>query len=182
MNKKVLVPIADGSEEIETACIVDTLRRADAEVTVASVSTEITVTMSRNMKFQADKFITECNEEYDLIVLPGGMPGAENLKNSQKLTELLQKQKNSGKLYAAICASPAIVLQHHNLLEGKKATCYPAFMDKLTNPSNEPVLVDGNCITSQGPGTAISFALELVNLLFGRQKAQKRAEAMLVEF
>jgi len=180
MSKKVLVVIADGSEELEAVTIIDVLVRAGADVVVASVS-EKQITASRGVKIVADTLIGDCqNQQYDLIALPGGMPGAEYLRDCDELIELLKKQKEAGRLYAAICASPAVVLGCHGLLEGKKATGYPS--EKLDLPSrvDEKVVVDGNCITSQGPGTAIEFALKLVELLFGRDKSQEVAEAMLV--
>jgi 4-methyl-5(b-hydroxyethyl)-thiazole monophosphate biosynthesis len=183
MSKKVLVPIADGTEEIEAACIVDTLRRAGAEVTVASVDNP-QVTASRGMKLVADVRISDCaNQTYDCIVLPGGMPGAEHLRDSAPLIEKLKQQKQAGRLYGAICASPAVVLQAHGLLPNTRATCYPAMRGKLdpAYASDEPVVVDGRCVTSQGPGTAIAFALKLVDLLFGARKAGEVADAMLVQ-
>ena len=182
MGKKVLVPIADGCEEIETACIVDVLRRAGASVTVASVGT-LQVTAARGMKLVADKFMSECvKNTYDLIVLPGGMPGAENLRDSKELVEMLKWQQQNGKLYAAICASPAVVLQHHGLLKGRKATAYPSFAGLLENSEeiDSRVVVDGNCITSRSPGTAIEFSLTLVKILYGEQTATEVANAMLV--
>ena len=183
MTKYVLVPIADGCEEIETACIVDVLRRAGASVTVASVGT-LQVTASRGMKFVADTFMSECvKNTYDLIVLPGGMPGAENLRDSKELVEMLKRQQQNGKLYAAICASPAVVFQHHGLLAERKATAYPSFAGLLENSEaiDSRVVVDGNCITSRAPGTAIEFSLTLVKILYGEQKATEVANAMLVD-
>jgi len=183
MVKKVLVPIADGTEEIEAVCIIDTLRRAGLDVTVASVG-KLQVTASRGVKLVADALIADCvNQSYDCIALPGGMPGAEHLRDSAELVAMLKKQKAAGKLYAAICASPAVALLPHGLLDGvKAATCYPGFRSKL-NPaqaSDERVVVDGNCVTSQGPGTAIEFALKLIELLLGPQKAKDVAGPMLV--
>lgn len=184
MSKKVLVPIADGSEEIETACIVDVLRRAEADVTVASVN-KLQVTASRGMKLVADQLISECVQNtYDLIVLPGGMPGAENLRDSKELAEMLKRQQNDGRLYAAICASPAVVLHHHGLLARRKATAYPGFAEKFENTEaiDSRVVVDGNCITSRAPGTAMEFALKLVEILYGEQKAKDIARSMLVDW
>src|SRR3989339_1309811 len=181
MNKKVLVPIADGSEEIEAACIIDTLRRADADVTIASVHTYKQITASRGLKIIADCLIDECKDTiYDLIALPGGMPGAENLSSCQLLIAMLKQQKVSNRFYAAICASPAVVLAPHGLLDDVRATCYPSMFDKLNSPSKEKVVVDQNCITSQGPATAIAFALKLVELLYDKQAADKIGKAMLV--
>lgn len=182
MPKKVLVPIADGIEEIETTVIVDVLRRADAEVIVASVG-ELQVTASRGVKLVADALIDNCwDHVFDLIVLPGGMPGAENLRDSKTLQQMLVEQEKAGRLFGAICASPAVVLAHHGLLKDRQATCYPAFAEKLPHPSPDPssVVIDNNCITSRGPGTALAFALELVKQLFGEPTAQQIATAMLV--
>ena len=182
MSKKVLVPIANGTEEIEAACIIDTLRRAGAEVTVASVD-DLQVTASRGMKLVADARISDCmSQTYDCIALPGGMPGAEHLRDSAPLIEKLKQQKLAGRLYGAICASPAVVLQAHGLLAKVKATCFPSMRGKLdpAYASDEPVVVDGQCVTSQGPGTAIAFAIKLVELLFGAPKAREVADAMLV--
>jgi protein deglycase len=181
MAQKVLVPIADGSEEIEAVCLIDTLRRAGAEVTVASVD-KLQVTASRGVRLVADTMIADCvGQTYDCIVLPGGMPGAEHLRDSADLIELLRKQKRTGRLYAALCASPAVVLQHHKLIEKVRATCFPRMRNQLdpAYASDERVVVDGNCVTSQGPATAIEFALKLVELLFGPDKAKEIAKAML---
>ncbi len=182
MAKKVLVPIADGTEEIEAVCIIDTLRRAGAEVTVASVGI-LQVVASRHVQFVADALIADCvDETYDCIALPGGMPGAEHLRDCEPLIAKLKAQKAAGRLYAAICASPAVVLHHHGLLEGVKATCYPSLRDQLdpAYASNERVVADKNCVTSQGPATAIQFALKLVELLFSPDKAKEVAKAMLI--
>ena len=180
MNAKILVPIADGTEEMEAVTIIDVLRRAGAEVTVASVGA-LEVTASRGIKLVADVKIADCaGRPYDCIALPGGMPGAEHLRDSKPLADLLKTQKQQGKLYAAICASPVVVLLHHGLLP-KNATCHPAFADQLPNPqtAKQRVVIDGKCITSGGPGTALEFALELVRQLMGDAKAKQVAEPML---
>jgi 4-methyl-5(b-hydroxyethyl)-thiazole monophosphate biosynthesis len=182
MTKKVLVTIADGIEEIEAVCIIDVLRRADAFVTVASVNS-LQVTASHGVKIIADKLISDCiDNTYDLIVLPGGIPGAEHLRDSQELKMLLKKQQQEGRLYAAICASPAVVLQHHGLLGKRKATCHPYCADQIENKSaiKARVVVDDNCITSRGPGTALDFSLKLVELLYNEQKAVDVAQPMVV--
>ena len=179
MSKKVLVAIADGIEELEAVTIIDVLRRAKADVTVASVGNK-QVTASRGVNLVADAVITDCvGNTYDLITLPGGMPGAEHLRDSKELIDLLKAQAASGRLYAAICASPAVILKPHGLLKGKKATCYPSLLSELDNPEQEKVVVDANCITSQGPATALEFALKLVELLFDKQKSNEVAKAML---
>jgi 4-methyl-5(b-hydroxyethyl)-thiazole monophosphate biosynthesis len=182
MSKHVLVPIADGCEELEAVAIIDVLKRAGADVTVASVD-GLQITASRGVKLVADRLMKDCAaDEYDLIALPGGMPGAEHLRDSNELTDLLKRQRNDGKLYAAICAAPVVALQPHGLLEGKKATCHPGRKDNLNNAeaASQRVVVDGNLITSQGPGTAVEFALELVEQLFGSEKKQEVAGPMVV--
>ena len=181
MSKKALVPIANGTEEIEAVCIIDVLRRAGTSVTVASVE-ELQVTASRGVKLVADQLIDDCvDETYDLIALPGGMPGAEHLRDSKDLEEMLKRQRQEGRLYAAICASPVVVLQHHGLLKGCRATCHPDFVDQLENAdaAETRVVVDGPCITSRGPGTAIEFALKLVTVLYGERKAEEVGRRML---
>ncbi|MGE5344284.1 MAG: DJ-1 family glyoxalase III [Candidatus Omnitrophota bacterium] len=182
MAKKVLVPIADGSEEIEAVVIIDVLRRAGAHVVVASVD-QSTVRASRGVKLTADRLIGECqNETFDLIALPGGMPGAEHLRDSHELIHLLKQQQKDGHLYAAICASPSVVFQHHGLLENRRATCFPSRAHTLTNQDaiHSRVVVDGSCITSQGPGTSLEFALKLVELLFGSPKRDEVARALVM--
>jgi len=183
MAATVLVPIADGTEEMEAVTIIDVLRRAGADVTVASVD-GLQVKASRGVKLTADTTIADCaGREFDAIVLPGGMPGAEHLRDCKTLIDLLKKQKEKGKLYAAICASPAVVLRTHGLLP-KKATCYPSFAEQLHDPSmaKHRVVVDDKCVTSGGPGTVLEFALELVRQLFGQQKAKQVAEPMLAKY
>ena len=182
MNKTALVPIAEGSEELEAVTIIDVLRRAVAEVTVASVAS-LQVTASRKVKLVADCLIADCMDKtFDLVVLPGGLPGAENLRDCTPLIDMLKSQKQAGRFYAAICAAPAVALAPHGLLDGKQATCYPSCADTLPDrtQADRRVVVDGNCITSQGPGTALEFAIELARQLFDDTRAQQVAEAMLV--
>jgi protein deglycase len=181
-TKKILVPIADGTEELEAVAIIDILRRAGAEVVVASVC-GLQISASRGVKLTADLSIEECEREtFDLIALPGGIPGAEHLRDSKVLTRMLIKQREEGRFYAAICASPAVVFQHHGLLKGKKATCHPSRVNALEDKeaANLRVVVDGTCVTSQGPGTSIEFALKLVEVLFGVEKSREVALSMVV--
>jgi protein deglycase len=186
-SKQVLVPIADGSEEIETTCITDTLTRFGAQVTVASVKADgdLLCTMSRGIKVQADASIVEAaKRDWDMIVLPGGMPGAAHLRDSEPLIALLKKQKADGKLYGAICAAPAVALASHGLIEvGASSTCYPAPAHRamLENVSEDAVVVANNLTTSQGPGTAIQFALQLGEHLYGKEKRDEIAKQMLVD-
>ena len=181
MTRRALVPIAHGSEEIEAVCIIDTLRRAGTEVIVASVEDTLEITASRETKLVADVMIEACKDEtFDLIVLPGGMPGAEHLRDNKVLIELLKAQEAEGRLFGAVCASPAVVLQPHGLLEGRKATCFPSFASRLVNDEavEERVVVDDRCVTSRGPGSAIEFALALVALLYDDETAAEMGTRM----
>lgn len=173
--KSILIPIADGSEEIEAVSLINVLRRAAFDVTVASVS-QLAIKGARKINLTADRLLSECeNQAYDGIFLPGGMPGAANLEKSELLVSMLQKQAASGRYYGAICASPAVVLAAHGLLDGKKATCYPGYESKLPDASqaDQKVVVDGNCITAQSPGSAQEFALKIIAVLDSEQASQK---------
>lgn len=183
MTKKALVAVADGTEEIEAVCIIDTLRRAGIDVTVASVGKE-QITASRGVRILADTTISTCTAKtFDLIALPGGMPGAQNLADNAELVRMLIEQSKAGRWIAAICAAPAVVLQPNGLLKGIRATCYPSMQDQLDRQflSKEPVVVDKNIITGQGPAYAISFALRLVEALAGTQVRREVATAMLAQ-
>jgi 4-methyl-5(b-hydroxyethyl)-thiazole monophosphate biosynthesis len=158
---RLIVPLAEGFEEIEAIAVIDVLRRANIKVDVVGIEDEI-VAGRNGVKILCDKIITDVKpDDYDGIVLPGGNPGYKNLENSQQVINLIKAYNSRGKLIAAICASPTI-LEKIGVLEGKKATCYPTMKDKLKNYVDERVVVDKNVITSQGPGTAIEFALEIV--------------------
>ena len=181
--KRVLVPIADGSEEIETSCITDTLVRAGAEVTVASVEATTTCTMSRGLKIVADALVTDLgNDEFDLVALPGGMPGAERLRDSDALDAILRKQDARRAPLAAVCASPAVILKSKGILRSQ-ATCYPAppFVEALGDIADGDVVRDGHITTSRGPGTSLKFALDLVDQLYGPEKAEELRAQMLVD-
>ena len=182
-QKRVLVPIADGSEEIETSCITDTLVRAGAEVTVASVEATTTCTMSRGLKIVADALVTDLgNDEFDLVALPGGMPGAERLRDSDALDAILRKQDARQAPLAAVCASPAVILKSKGILRSQ-ATCYPAppFVEALGDIADGDVVRDGHITTSRGPGTSLKFALDLVDQLYGPEKAEELRAQMLVD-
>ncbi len=181
--KRVLVPIGTGSEEMEAVITIDVLRRAGAEVIVASVEPALEVNCSRGVKIVADKLIDDVvTEHFDLIALPGGMPGAERLRDSEALMGLLDKQAAAGKAHAAICATPAVALEPAGFLKGKKATAHPAFVDKLSDKteSERRVVADGVLTTSRGPGTAFEFALALVKQLYGEGKMEEIAGPMVM--
>lgn len=166
---RVLVPLAQGCEEIEAVTIIDLLRRAKIEVVSAGLDDQ-PVTASRGVRLIADTTLdVALEQEFDMIVLPGGMPGMTHLKNDPRIIALLQKMASDGKYTCAICAAPA-VLAEAGLLAGKSATSYPGFLDNLPSVAykNDPVVRDGKVITSRGPGTAMDFALELIEVLAGK--------------
>lgn len=170
---KVLVPLAQGCEELEAVTIIDLLRRANIEVISAGLDDK-PVKASRGVVLIPDTTLDAVlNEPFEMIVLPGGLPGAEHLNKDQRIIMLLQNTAQRGKYTAAICAAPK-VLATAGLLENKKATSYPAVLKSLhlsnTICSNEAVVKDGLVITSRGPGTAIDFALELIETLCGKEK------------
>lgn len=178
----VLVPLAPGFEDLEATTIVDLLRRASIEVVTAGLAPGL-VQGARGMRVQPDASLDEVMERsFDMIALPGGMPGAENLKNDARIQMLLKRMAAAGKYTTAICAAP-IALAQAGLLDGCRATSYPGFVDKLKPPGatylTDPVVVDGKVVTSRGPGTAMDFALTLVELLVGRT-ARDQVEAGLV--
>jgi 4-methyl-5(b-hydroxyethyl)-thiazole monophosphate biosynthesis len=169
----VLVPLAAGCEELEAVTIIDLLVRAGVEVVTAGLE-EGPVTASRGVVIVPQTSLDEAlKRDYDMVVLPGGMPGAEHLKNDSRIAGLLKSMAESGKFTAAICAAPT-VLANAGLLGGKRATSYPGFLDKMALPDvdyvSEPVVQDGKIITSRGPGTAMDFALTLIEQLEGKAK------------
>jgi len=181
-EKQCLVAVADGTEEIEAITTVNTLVRAGCKVTIASVSGKNEIDGSRGIGFLANCPIEECEgKAWDLVACPGGMPGATNLANSEALDRILKAQMSSGKLVAAICAAPAVVLQSKGMTAGKKATCYPApaFQDAIEDYQTDAVVVDGNLVTSRGPGTALQFSLKLVGLICGPEKEEEISKQML---
>ncbi|MCZ2723539.1 DJ-1/PfpI family protein [Marinomonas sp. 15G1-11] len=179
----LLVPIADGSEDIETVTIIDVLRRGGVEVVVASVHDRKMIKAARGSNIEADVLLTDVADTmFDAIALPGGMPGAEHLRDSSVLIDMLEKHDIHDALLAAICAAPALVLGTHGFLVDKQATCYPGFETGLTGAdyvSDQPIVMDGNILTSQGPATAMTFALGLLANLKGYDVAQEVADQLL---
>lgn len=183
MMKKVAVLLAEGFEEVEAATPIDFLRRAEIEVTVTGVTGE-KVAGARNVTLVADQGISEImknRDDYDGVIIPGGMPGAENIAASEDAKGFIKTMYDAGKLVAAICAAPAVVLGPLGVLQGKQATCYPGFEEKFTNVTFKPkrVVIDGNIITSRGPGTAAEFSLEIIRYLAGKEAAEKIRSATL---
>lgn len=179
LNKNILLPIANGIEEIEAVTIIDILRRAQVSVRVSSIEGR-QITGANGIKLVADSdFIDEAIEDYDAIILPGGTEGAKHFAEYSPLKEALIKFNKDKKLVAAICASPALVLAKFGLLDNKKATSYPSFKQHIKNYVNERVVIDGNIVTSQGPGTALGFSLKLAQILMGEKIAQEVAAGVL---
>ncbi len=180
MSKKtIIVPIANGIEELETVTIIDVLRRAGVSVRVSSIE-EREITGANGIKFVADSdFIDEVIEDYDGIVLPGGTEGAQRFAAHLALTDAIKRFNQQNDLVGAICASPAIVLAGIGVLDNKKATSYPAFKERIPNYVNEAVVVDGSVVTSQGPGTALRFAFQLAAMLAGDSAARDVKAGML---
>ncbi len=180
--KKVIIFLAEGFEEIEALTPVDVLRRAGIDVKTVSISNHLQVTGARQITVLADKLFEEVTfQDIDLIVLPGGMPGAANLNKHHALKELLVRFSNQNKLIGAICAAP-MVLGELDLLHGKTATCYPGFESHLKGAqvTSQPVETDGNIITGRGVGAALAFSLRLVELLTDEATAEDLALKMVV--
>ena len=182
--KKVLVLLADGFEEIEALSVVDVLRRAQVVCHMGSLGSEY-VKGTHNIEVKSDVNINDIDiNEYDGVVLPGGLPGAYNLRDSKKVREIVQKLNDCGKIVAAICAAPE-ALESFNILSGKKCTSYPGFIqDKssLKYIEDEVVVEDENIITSRGPATALEFSLAILKKLGYKKEYEDIKEGMLVNF
>ena len=176
----VLIILADGFEETEAVITIDVLRRMGFDVCVASLNDDLQVTASHKVKITADCSLNDCkNKDFKAIVLPGGMPGALNLKNSNDVIELVKKTNAKGAFVCAICAAP-IVLSQAGILENIKFTVYPGFeKDFKTSPLSDMVVQDKNIITGKGPGAAFDFARQIVQAL-GKDASQV-AKGMLLE-
>ena len=165
---KIGILLSDGCEEIEALCTVDVMRRAKLSIVLISITGELQITGSRNIRFLAEELFENVNfEELDGVVLPGGMPGTNHLREHAGVNRIIKKFAADGKLVAAICAAPS-VLGAAGLLNGKEATCHPGFEASLTGAevvTGVTVVRDGNIITSRGMGTTIDFALEIVRYL-----------------
>ena len=177
---KVNVYLADGFEEVEGLTVVDLLRRAGIETDMVSIMGRKEIVGARKIPVLADKLFEE-QDDPDVIVLPGGMPGTLHLKAHEGLAHLIRKADKEGKLLAAICAAPS-ALGILGILEGKNATCYPGFEDQLKGAKFKavPVVTDGNITTSRGMGTSILLGLELVKLLKDEETSKKLAEAIMM--
>lgn len=178
---KILVPIAEGFEEIEAVTILDVLRRAGLDTTATNVGGN-PVRGSHAIALTADEPLSGLDPaDFASIVLPGGMPGSENLRKSETVISFIRDIHGRGGVVAALCAAP-MVLGHAGVLEGKKATCYPGFEGTMkgATPTGAPVEVDGTIITGRGPGCAIPFALAVVEALAGKTMMKELRDAMQV--
>jgi len=178
--KKVLVPVTDGFEEIETVTIVDILRRAGVSVTLAGLQAG-PLKGSRGVQILADAFIDEVkDDEFDLLVLPGGQPGVDNLRKDPRILEILRNRDRNKQMIGAICAAP-LALRDAGITQGRRLTSHPSIEKEFSESrySLDRVIVDGNFVTSRAAGTSIEFALKLVEILVGPEKACEIAKAVL---
>ncbi|HBG40365.1 MAG TPA: DJ-1 family protein [Porphyromonadaceae bacterium] len=180
--KKVSVLLANGFEEIEALGTIDILRRAEIQVQTVSIHSHREVTGAHQIQVTAEKVFEEVDfSQVDVLVLPGGMPGAKNLNEHEGVKRVLKDFAAQDKYIAAICAAP-MVLGGLNLLDGKKATCYPGFEPELIGAkiTDEPVVTDGKIITGKGPGLVFDFALDLVEKIAGIATRQEVQEGLLL--
>src|SRR5512145_1446593 len=166
---KALVFLAEGFEEIEAVTVVDVLRRADVQVDTAALSHK-RVQGAHGIAIEAEVLLDDVvaigkgEQPYDALILPGGMPGARHLRDDARVKTLIAQQHQSGRIVAAICAAP-IALEAAGILRGKAATSYPGYALESADYREDRVVIDGNIVTSRGPGTALEFALTLVEQL-----------------
>ena len=181
MSKKIAAFLAEGFEEAEAIIPIDIARRAGIEVTMVSISDDIHVTGSHGIEIKADALLKDTDTTiYDMLMLPGGMPGTTNLKGSEKVKEALQKANEDGKYLAAICAAPRF-LGSLGILDGKKATVYPGndqYMTKADYDREAKAVTDGNVITARGMGCAVEFGGEIVKALTDADKAKEILNAI----
>lgn len=179
---KILIPLASGFEELEAITNIDVLRRAGLEVLTAGIGSK-EIEGDHGIKVKTDTTIEEVKvEDLKAVVLPGGMPGASNLRDSNQLLNIIKKLNEENKLCAAICAAP-IVLEAAGILDGKKATSYPGFDKDMSscNYQNDRVVIDGNLITGRGPGVAMEFAMTIVEYLIDEETKRELQKSMIVK-
>jgi len=173
----VLIPLAKGCEELEAVTLIDLLRRAGFTVVTASLSKQLEVVASRGVRLVADVWLEDVmDDEFDMMVLPGGLPGATHLDDDPRIHTILKRLNQSGKAIAAICAAP-LVLAHAGLINGKTITSYPGILVASEWPNvtltDDAIVIDGNTLTSRGPGTAMDFALAIIEYLSNKTMRDK---------
>jgi len=175
---------ADGFEEIEALTVVDVLRRAGMPVVTMSIYETPEAIGAHGVTIVADEaFDPDIIEDAEWLICPGGMPGATNLAECETLCEILQEQNAKGEKLAAICASPSVIFGPLGLLDGREAVCYPGMEEGMTGatPLQQPVAVDGNIVTGNGPAAASRFALTIASISMGKDVAHEVATGMLLE-
>ncbi len=178
---KVYIFLAEGFEEVEALTVVDLLRRAEIDITMVSIMDTKRVAGAHGITIEADELYDDVNfSQAKMLVLPGGMPGTKYLGEHEGLVTMLKSFNDKNKLIAAICAAPS-VLGVNGILKGKKATSYPGFEDKLVDAvvSTDSVVNDQNIITSRGLGTAIPFALKIIERLKGKDTSKSISESII---
>jgi 4-methyl-5(b-hydroxyethyl)-thiazole monophosphate biosynthesis len=180
--KKICIPLADGFEEIEAVTLIDVLRRAGFNVKTCALDNSLQARGAHDITVMADMTIDQAlDSAWDLVVLPGGMPGASNLRDDARVGKLLEKAAAAGGYVGAICAAP-IALAHFGFVKGKNATSYPGFSDQMPGAiySEDRVVRDGKVLTSRGPGTAMEFAFFITDMLADRSRVEELKKHMLV--
>ena len=180
---RVLIPLAEGFEEVEAVTIADVLRRGGVGVVLASIGDELETRGAHGIAVTADAMFSDLeSESFDAIVLPGGGPGTERLRNSDALVRRLRRQAEEGRLLCAICAAPTVLVEAGVLEPGVHVTCYPTCQMELDRAwSPVPVVADANVITGQAPGSALLFSLVVLQALVGEPAARKVARAMVTD-
>lgn len=184
VNTMVYLFLADGFETIEALTVVDMVRRAKIDIETVSIQETKQVVSAHQIPVTADRVLDDVvDQDADMYVFPGGMPGTTNLRANETLMGMLQKQRDANKYIAAICAAPALIFENMGYLKGKKATCYPSFDDQLKNGgvdwSPEGAVIDGNIITGRGMGTAIDFASAIISVLASKEKAKEIEDSIV---
>ena len=184
MTKTALIILADGFEDIEAITPIDLMIRAGIRVTVAGLKSKSVTAAKSGLTVTVPTLFSCRQDKFDALVLPGGIPGSENLAQSSDLLVLIRTMHHQNKIIAAICAAPALVLAPSGILEGKKATCFPGMENsfpKSTTFIASPVVRDGNIITSRGAGTAFDFSLAIIDALLGKESCGKVARATVFQ-
>lgn len=179
-----MILLANGFEEIEALTVVDFLRRAEISIDMVSITSKLETIGAHQVHILADQQLEDINpEDYDAVITPGGLPGSVTLAENEKVKSLLQSFYQKNKLIASICASP-LALEAAGITEKVKGTCYPGFEDKIhfKKFSEEPVVKDGNVITSRGPATTSYFALAIIEELAGKETAEQVQNGTLMTF